>query len=78
MKLLNHSKTIIAITTCVVVVGACFTFQQDEIVDYSIDVKPIINSKCITCHGGVKAKSKFSLLFREDAMGKTESGKPAI
>jgi len=78
MKLLNHSKTIIAITTCVVVAGACFTFQQDEIVDYSTDVKPIINSKCITCHGGVKAKSKFSLLFREDAMGKTESGKPAI
>src|SRR5204863_1371960 len=41
-------------------------------------VKPILNKKCIACHGGVKAKAGFSVLFREDALGITESGKPAI
>src|ERR1700722_2611837 len=47
-------------------------------VDFNTEVKPIINAKCITCHGGVRAKAGFSLLFREDAFAKTESGKPAI
>lgn len=47
-------------------------------VSFSADVKPILNKNCITCHGGVKAKAGFSVLFREDALAKTESGKPAI
>ncbi|RYG03582.1 MAG: DUF1553 domain-containing protein, partial [Chitinophagaceae bacterium] len=42
------------------------------------EVKPIINSKCISCHGGVKREGGFSLLFRSEAVAKTESGKPAI
>src|SRR5690349_17224992 len=47
-------------------------------VDFSTQVKPIINNHCITCHGGVKAKNNFSLLFRDEALAKTKSGKPAI
>jgi hypothetical protein len=47
-------------------------------VDFNADVKPIFNKKCITCHGGVRRKADFSLLFRSEALGKTESGKPAI
>lgn len=47
-------------------------------IDYSTQVKPILNKKCIACHGGVKQKAGFSLLFREEALGNTESGKPAI
>lgn len=47
-------------------------------IDYSTQVKPIFNKKCIACHGGVKQKAGFSLLFREEALGNTESGKPAI
>src|SRR5438128_6915168 len=47
-------------------------------VDYSMQVKPIINKNCITCHGGVRAKSNFSLLFRDQALAKTKSGKYAI
>lgn len=47
-------------------------------VDYSTEVKPILNKHCIACHGGVKKQGGFSLLFREEALGKTESGKPAI
>jgi len=47
-------------------------------VDYSSQVKPIFNKKCITCHGGVRRKGGFSVLFRSEALAKTESGKWAI
>src|SRR5580658_8772821 len=53
-------------------------FTPEHRVDFNTEVKPIINAKCITCHGGVRAKGGFSLLFREDAFVKTESGRPAI
>lgn len=53
-------------------------FVSGRRVDFNTEVKPIINAKCITCHGGVRAKGGFSLLFREDAFAKTESGRPAI
>ncbi len=53
-------------------------FFSQTPVDFNTQVKPIFNKKCITCHGGVKRESGFSLLFRKDALDKTESGKPAI
>lgn len=56
-----------------IVLAAC-----TETVDYSTQVKPILNKNCITCHGGVKQSGGFSLLFREEALAVTESGKPAI
>lgn len=58
------------------IIDACLL--HSDRVDFNTQVKPIINRKCITCHGGVRAKGGFSLLFREDAFAKTESGKPAI
>ena len=56
---------------------AHFTTSEKQ-VDFSADVKPILNKKCIICHGGVRAKAGFSVLFRDEALAKTESGKPAI
>jgi len=47
-------------------------------IDYSTQVKPIINKSCISCHGGVKQKGGFSLLFREEALAKTNNGKYGI
>jgi hypothetical protein len=47
-------------------------------VSYSQDVKPILNQKCISCHGGVKKKGGFSLLFRDEALSPAASGNPAI
>jgi len=52
--------------------------KTDKEIDYSLDVKPILNKKCITCHGGVKKQGGFSLLFKDEALGPTKSGKPAI
>jgi hypothetical protein len=53
-------------------------FKPEHRVDFNTEVKPIINAKCIICHGGVRAKGGFSLLFREDAFAKTESGRLGI
>lgn len=47
-------------------------------VDFNTEVKPILNKKCMACHGGVKKAGGFSLLFPEEALGETKSGKPAI
>lgn len=56
-----------------------FTFStRRKTVDFSADVKPILNKKCISCHGGVKKQGGFSLLFHEEALAVTESGKPSI
>jgi mono/diheme cytochrome c family protein len=56
-----------------------FTFSTNSHqVDFNTQVKPIFNSKCISCHGGVKRQGGFSLLFRSEALANTESGKPAI
>ncbi|MGN6437174.1 MAG: DUF1553 domain-containing protein [Agriterribacter sp.] len=47
-------------------------------VDFSSEVKPLFNKKCISCHGGVKKEGGFSVLFREEALDTTEGGTPAI
>src|SRR3569833_1261150 len=53
-------------------------FFRQQPVDLNTQVKPIINKKCIVCHGGVKRQGDFSLLFRTDALSKAKSGKLAI
>ncbi|HEY8396531.1 MAG TPA: DUF1553 domain-containing protein [Flavihumibacter sp.] len=52
--------------------------DRGPLVDFSTEVKPILNKNCISCHGGVTAKGGFSVLFEEEAFSNTESGKPAI
>jgi hypothetical protein len=49
-----------------------------DLVDFSTQIKPILNNKCITCHGGVKKSGGFSLLFKDEAFANTDSGQPAI
>ena len=52
--------------------------QSSDPIDFSTQIKPILNNKCIGCHGGVKKNGGFSLLFEEEAFADTKSGKPAI
>ena len=52
--------------------------QSEAPVDFNADIRPILNTKCISCHGGVKETAGFSLFSRADALRPTKSGKPAI
>lgn len=67
------------------IVGVCFisllffgACQRSTQIDFNTQIKPIINEKCISCHGGVKKNAGFSFLFEKDALGNTKEGTPAI
>jgi hypothetical protein len=65
----------------VIVAGAAFAtwplFSHDR-VDFSRDIRPILNQNCVSCHGGVRQKNGVSFIYREDALGKGKSGRPTI
>ncbi|RFS21979.1 DUF1553 domain-containing protein [Chitinophaga silvatica] len=62
-----------------IIIGSMFSAcHSKKKVNYSTEVKPILNKHCISCHGGVKQSGGFSVLFKEEALGNTKSGKPAI
>ena len=65
---------ILAVFVSFVWIGGC----TKEKIDFSTQVKPILNKHCIACHGGVKRNAKFSLLFRHEALDTAESGKRVI
>lgn len=47
-------------------------------VDFSRDIRPLLNKHCTACHGGVKEAGDVSFIYRELALGKGESGKTVI
>jgi len=78
MTRLFQKKSLLIIA--ILIAGVCvFIYStRRQTIDYNTQVKPIFNKNCITCHGGVRRKAGFSLLFRSEALANTESGKPAI
>ncbi|HLP35735.1 DUF1553 domain-containing protein [Lacibacter sp.] len=79
MRNLFRKKYLLITTALVALIAVvAFMFKDNHRIDYNVDVKPILNKKCISCHGGVKKQGGFSLLFREEALAETKSGKPAI
>jgi hypothetical protein len=73
------TKKVLLTVICIAVVATLFIFStHEQAVDFNTEVKPIINKKCISCHGGVKRQGDFSLLFRSEALAKTKSGKLGI
>ena len=77
MNLLSRKILFVVVPVVAVIIFFVFGSRQAP-VDFNTQVKPIFNKKCIACHGGVRRKSNFSLLFRVDALAKNKSGKPAI
>ena len=57
---------------------AIYNFRPAKKVDFNAQIRPILNKKCLGCHGGVKQQSQLSFLFKEDALQPAESGKMAI
>jgi hypothetical protein len=47
-------------------------------VDFSRDIRPILNQNCVHCHGGVRQKNGVSFIFREEALGVGKSGRRTI
>lgn len=75
---LQRKWVVILISIVAVVLIAVWNYDTSEEISYNRDIRPIVNAKCISCHGGVKQSGGFSMLFEEEAKAKTESGKPAI
>ncbi|MGN6352365.1 MAG: DUF1553 domain-containing protein [Parafilimonas sp.] len=80
MHTLFNKRLLIAVTVIAILVitGGWIIHKSSNKIDFSTQVKPIINRSCISCHGGVKAKGGFSLLFREEALAKTKDSIYAI
>ncbi|MBI3475729.1 MAG: PSD1 domain-containing protein [Acidobacteria bacterium] len=53
-------------------------FSSHQPVDFSRDIRPILNQNCTSCHGGVRQKSGISFIFREEALGTGKSGRRTI
>lgn len=47
-------------------------------IDYNEHVRPIINNKCIACHGGVRQLAGVSFLFEDEALGISVNGNRII
>ena len=73
-KFLSNKIIIVGALVLVAVLVYFFAFTKDKI-DFNTQVKPIFNKKCIACHGGVRQKADYSLLFRDQALAKAKSGK---
>ena len=78
MVAVKTKKTLLIAIALIVGAAAFIYATRPAIVDFNTEVKPIFNKKCISCHGGVKQRGNFSVLFRSEALGKTKSGKYGI
>lgn len=47
-------------------------------ISFNEHIRPMLNAKCVACHGGVRRNGGLSLLFRQDALSAGESGNIAI
>ena len=47
-------------------------------VNFNLEVKPILNNRCIRCHGGVRENGGLSMMTRQGLLRPAESGKAAI
>src|SRR6478609_5409378 len=78
MRFFRNKLFWVSLVLLLVVIVGYQLMAYEKTVDFITEVKPIINKKCISCHGGVKKQAGFSLLFHEEALAATKSGKPAI
>lgn len=47
-------------------------------VNFNEQIRPLLTKNCTTCHGGVKKAGDVSFLYREDVLGKGDSGLPVV
>ena len=54
------------------------TLAMASPVDFNRDVRPLLNERCMACHGGVRQAGGLSLQFPEDIVRAGESGEPGV
>lgn len=47
-------------------------------ISYNESIRPIFNTSCVGCHGGVKKSAGVSFIYREDALGVSANGNHII
>ena len=53
----------------------CRESSDSRKIAFNAEIRPILNEHCVPCHGGVKQSGGFGLVFRENALKKTDNGK---
>src|SRR3984957_16841502 len=59
-------------------ISSLFHRAPHHTVEFSRDIRPILNQNCVACHGGVRQKNGVSFIFREEALGTGKSGRRTI
>ena len=57
---------------------AFLIFRKKQPIDFNTHIRPILNQKCLRCHGGVRQQGELSFLTRANALEPAESGLKAI
>ena len=74
---MNHRHSVMSLLVVAVVIGAGCTRQAN----FSQDVKPILNAKCLSCHDGTgegSTKSGFNVKTYDSLMSGTKLGKVIV
>ncbi len=75
---MNSPKSILFCVFACLLLGLLGCSGSEQEISFNDDIRPIINDRCVKCHGGIKEYSDLNLIFREDATGLAESGLSAI
>ena len=71
-------KSIFYLSLSLLVICTTLSCTQEDRIEYSSQVKPILNARCLACHGGVRKQGGFSLLFEKEALATLPSGNKGI
>lgn len=83
----NLGRALVALALLLCTPGACIPLTGEEdatsqnidtdpsaTIEFSRDIRPILNRHCVGCHGGVKQAAGLSFVYRDQVMNPLKSG----